>query len=261
VSASKKDSFTFHLWWFPIVGEVPYKGFFEKEDAISQARDLEARGFETWVRGTDAFSTLGWFNDPVLSTTLKRPIVQIANTVIHETLHSTIWIPNHVDFNESLANFVGTEGAVQFFENRLHQCREASGCNTAAAEETFNASLRDRDAEYEVSDVVAALYHGLTKIYSSYAPLEVKMKLREEFFNRTTAEIRKAHPGLRVLKKINNGEIAQLYVYTRGLKDFDTLFTKSQKNWQIFLEEIKAIRDKSEENQVSPFVILKERIT
>jgi len=66
VLGSKPDSFTLYTWWFPIVGRVPYKGFFEKASADAAAAALERRGYESWVRGTEAISTLGWFNDPVL---------------------------------------------------------------------------------------------------------------------------------------------------------------------------------------------------
>src|SRR5688500_17657363 len=66
-SAARKDRFEAHTWWFPIVGKVPYKGYFNFDHAYEEARDLEARGFDTNVRPSGAFSTLGWFNDPLLN--------------------------------------------------------------------------------------------------------------------------------------------------------------------------------------------------
>src|SRR5690606_33281988 len=118
-----------------IVGSVPYKGFFEKEDAEHAAQKLELAGFETWVRGTDAFSTLGWFDDPVLSTTLSNSIPSIVDTVIHESVHSTVWIKGRVDFNESLANFIGGQGAYQFFKEKYELCQsEDPGCKAKISE-------------------------------------------------------------------------------------------------------------------------------
>src|SRR5690606_16686498 len=72
VMGSRKDAFELYTWWFPFVGSVPYKGYFSQAGAEREARRLERLGYETWVRGTDAISTLGWFNDPLLSTTLQR---------------------------------------------------------------------------------------------------------------------------------------------------------------------------------------------
>ncbi len=115
LSAAPKLSFREITWWFPIVGRVPYKGFFDFDEARAQARKLEARGYDAYVRPTSAFSTLGWFNDPLLSTVLRYGDIDLVNTVIHETTHNTIFVPSHVSFNESLANFVGGRGAIDYF--------------------------------------------------------------------------------------------------------------------------------------------------
>lgn len=118
VTASAKDRFRAHTWWFPIVGHVPYKGFFDFDDAFAEARRLEREDLDVQVRPSAAFSTLGWFNDPLLNTMLRYDDVSLANTVIHELLHNTIYIPSRISFNESFANFVGERGAIEFFCNR-----------------------------------------------------------------------------------------------------------------------------------------------
>jgi predicted aminopeptidase len=115
VTASHKDAFRAHTWWFPIVGRVPYKGFFNPDHALAEAARLEERGLDTHVRPAGAFSTLGWFNDPMLSTLLARDEVSLASTVIHEVTHNTVFIPGEVRFNESFANFVGDVGAAEMF--------------------------------------------------------------------------------------------------------------------------------------------------
>lgn len=114
ISAARKDRFIPYTWWFPIVGRVPYKGYFDFEDAYQEARELEAEGYDTHVRPSGAFSTLGWFNDPVLNTILRYSDVGLAATVVHEILHNSIYIPGQAAFNESFANFVGDRGAAQF---------------------------------------------------------------------------------------------------------------------------------------------------
>ena len=118
VSGARKDRFIPYTWWFPIVGRVPYKGYFDFDDAYAEARELEADGYDAYVRPSAAFSTLGWFNDPVLNTVLRYGDVSLASTVVHEILHNSIFIPGQVGFNESFANFVGDRGAGEFFCQR-----------------------------------------------------------------------------------------------------------------------------------------------
>src|SRR5690606_20228894 len=93
LSAARKDRFQPYTWWFPLVGNVPYKGYFDFDQAYAEAARLDAAGYDTYVRPSGAFSTLGWFNDPVLNTVLRYSDVGLASTVIHELLHNTIFIP------------------------------------------------------------------------------------------------------------------------------------------------------------------------
>ena len=110
VSAAPKDALHPYVWWFPIVGRVPYKGYFNKDAALRQARKLEARGYDTYVRGVRAYSTLGYFDDPILSSMLAYPDFALIDTIIHELVHRTVWVKGSVSFNESLASFVAAKG-------------------------------------------------------------------------------------------------------------------------------------------------------
>jgi predicted aminopeptidase len=118
ISASPTDRLAAHTWWFPIVGRVPYKGFFSLEDAQKEHRKLEEENYDTYLRTTSAFSTLGWFPDPLLNTVLRQDSVGLVETVIHEVTHNTLFVSGHVKFNESFANFVGSVGAIEFFCGR-----------------------------------------------------------------------------------------------------------------------------------------------
>ena len=131
VTAARKDRFVGHTWWFPVVGRMPYKGFFNFEDAYREARALEEAGYDTDVRPSGAFSTLGWFNDPVLNTILRYGDVSLVGTVVHEITHNTIYLTGQGGFNESFANFVGDRGATVFFCTR--EGTASANCRNAEA--------------------------------------------------------------------------------------------------------------------------------
>lgn len=120
LSASPPDQLAAYTWWFPVVGRVPYKGFFSLEAAQKEQRKLEEKNYDTYLRTTSAFSTLGWFPDPLLNTVLRQDSVGLVETVIHEVTHNTLFVSGQVKFNESFANFVGSVGAIEFFCRRGH---------------------------------------------------------------------------------------------------------------------------------------------
>src|SRR5919206_1255214 len=118
LSGAYRDRLEPYTWWFPIVGRVPYKGFFDFSAAQRAAKQLADRGFDVYLRPAAAFSTLGFFNDPLVSTTLREDSLDLVNTVIHETTHSTFYARGQAVFNESFANFVGARGAAWFYRVR-----------------------------------------------------------------------------------------------------------------------------------------------
>ncbi|MCC7002642.1 MAG: aminopeptidase [Gemmatimonadaceae bacterium] len=115
LSGARQDALVAKTWWFPVVGRVPYKGFFDFDAARKAERAVQREGYDTYLRPASAFSTLGWFNDPLLSSTLRADSVDLVNTVIHELTHNHYFAKNEVVFNESFANFVGARGAERFF--------------------------------------------------------------------------------------------------------------------------------------------------
>jgi len=106
-------------WDFPVVGSVPYKGFFAKQKAIDERARLEEQGFDVSIRNPGGWSTLGWFTDPILSGMLERDDGDLASTIIHEMVHATIFVKDDVEFNENLASFIGDTASYYFLASKF----------------------------------------------------------------------------------------------------------------------------------------------
>jgi len=114
ISACEPYSFKPKEWTFPFLGTVSYKGFFNQKKARKEILELKSQGYDIDTYTPSGWSTLGWFTDPVLSGMLKRNEGQLANLIIHELTHGTLYVKNNVTFNENLANFIGDKGAEKF---------------------------------------------------------------------------------------------------------------------------------------------------
>jgi predicted aminopeptidase len=115
VVATPPGSLEPHTFWFPIVGHVPYKGFFDPARAEDEARSLRKDGFDVCVVPVRAYSTLGWFADPITGPMLRGSDGTLVETLLHELVHATAYLPSEADFNEGVATFIGEEGSVRFF--------------------------------------------------------------------------------------------------------------------------------------------------
>lgn len=116
LTASRKDAIEAYRWTLPFVGSIAYLGYFSKDEAIAERNRLKADGYDTMIYELDAYSTVGLLPDPVTSALLKRDEINLADTVIHELLHNTIWTSTSDVFSESMATFVGRTGAIEFFK-------------------------------------------------------------------------------------------------------------------------------------------------
>ena len=237
LSAAHRDRFQAHTWWFPIVGRVPYKGFFSEARARREMERLENRGFDTYLRTTSAFSTLGWFNDPLVSPLLRYDSVSLANTVIHELFHNTLYLAGQATFNESLAQFVGGRGAVAFF------CGEVGGVGSP---ECRRATAAWED-ELVFGAFLSALVGELEELYAREdLASERKVELREGVFRaaqeRFAAEVR---PRLQVSTysaftrlPLNNATLLARRLYYHRLELFEAVYRASGEDLALTIRRI-----------------------
>lgn len=156
VVATQPGSVDPRAFWFPIVGHVPYKGFFDEGRAREEAQELREEGLDTCLVPVPAYSTLGWMADPVTTPLLQLPPGRLVETVLHELVHATVFVKDAAEFNEGIATFVGQEGAVLFFAER-----EGPASPRARAE---RARIEDDRA---VARALGALRQRVAELYAS----------------------------------------------------------------------------------------------
>jgi predicted aminopeptidase len=250
VSAAYRDTLKPYTWWFPIVGRVPYKGYFDFDAARRAARDLASDGFDVYVRPSDAFSTLGFFNDPLLNTTLKGDSLSLANTVIHELTHNTFYASGQAPFNESFAMFVGARGGAAFFRSR--------GQEAAAAK---------LDAEWEDDKLLARFWaRVIQSLDSAYAAhpgrKEERIAARDTvYLHARLALVEEIAPALKTISPryaqrvpLDNASLLARRVYASDLDVFDLIYEKEGRDLRRTIGRVIALA-KSEPKD--PFLALR----
>ncbi len=173
LTASPKDRIEPVIWTYPVVGRFPYRGYFDLDRAKVDRNRLDAQDFDTLLRPVGAYSTLGWFADPILSTMLRYGDGDLAELIIHELAHGTVWIPDHVSFNESLATFVGETGALRFMRQRY-------GPEAAVVK----VMLDRRSDERTFKRFMHGVAKELQALYETERTYEEKLREREGIFER-----------------------------------------------------------------------------
>lgn len=220
LTVCRKDSLKPLRWKYPLIGTLPYRGFFEKKDAEKEALKYRQRGFDVYLRETAGYSTLGWFNDPLLPHHLKLSSVDLVNTVIHEIVHSNIFVKNRPEFNESFANFIGMKGTAEFF--RIQKGQDS--------EEYLNSLTQWKEALL-FSDALEILLGRLDELYKSDIELNKKLELREMVLEKWKEEVRESLRDEGFLKRIdnvsmNNAMLYSLFLYYKDLGRFERVISE-----------------------------------
>ncbi|MBF0549307.1 MAG: aminopeptidase [Deltaproteobacteria bacterium] len=229
LSAAPRDQLTSETWWFPVVGRMGYLGFFDKEMAVRYKKELDEAGLDTHLRTALAYSTLGWFNDPITRPMLRLSKPALANLIIHELTHVTLYVKDQTDFNEGLANFVGQAGAIRFFEAR-HEPESVVWLEQHAADETRFVAFLD-----QLTDRLKKLYNQTPR------PVDLEMKKRE-IITAAQAEFRsQAHlyatPAFSQFgeQQINNAVILAYSRYHQSYPLFQRVFERQGNDFKKFL--------------------------
>ncbi|MCZ6688777.1 MAG: aminopeptidase [Planctomycetota bacterium] len=225
ITASPKDRLEAYYWKFPIVGAVAYKGFFDLDDAREESEEMAAEGYDTNLGSAQAFSTLGWFSDPVFTTMLLRRPELVVETVIHELTHATIYVKGETPFNESLATFIGIAGAIEFLIQRYGE---------ESAEVRFaRAVQQDRQI---FSRFMEELRVELDDLYAEPIPLAEKLSRREGIFRASQERVAASdeletdqvdfYPEL----EMNNAVVLSLLHYHTRIDFFEGVFEEEDRN-------------------------------
>lgn len=235
VTAAPRTELKPYTWWFLFVGRVPYKGYFTKEDAEQAAAELQADGYDTNIRTTAAFSTLGWFDDPVLSHLLRYGKVTLAEIIFHELLHSTFYVKGAGDFNESFANFVGARAAIEFF-------RDQRGATSAEYQE----AIQSWQEELEFSEFIEDFAKSLDELYRRNIPYEDKLRLRQELFQKAKedwllriGDLPKSRFRRFSEQPLNNAVVINYLLYFRNLKLFEEVYQAKGQNLVATIEVVR----------------------
>jgi len=241
LSAAYRDRLDNYTWWFPVVGRVPYKGYFDYAAGQSAERAFQRRGFDTYLRPASAFSTLGWFNDPLVSTTLRADTLSLANTVIHELTHNTFYASGQAEFNESFANFVGARGSADFFRDRGQP-----------------GAVEEAEARWSDEKIMARFWKQLNDdIKAGFAAhpgrdaSAVKMRLavrdsiyraaRQQLVFRIGPQLRTIAPRYTERVRLDNAALLARRIYLTDLDMFDAVWVREGRNTRATIERVIAV--------------------
>ncbi|MFN7455301.1 MAG: aminopeptidase [Pseudobdellovibrionaceae bacterium] len=252
VSASPKWELKAYQWSYAIVGKMPYKGFFNEADAKAEEQKLVKEGFDTFVRGVSAFSTLGWFKDPILSSMLRYEDHDLVNTIIHETTHVTLYLKNSADFNERFATWLGNKGTEIFYlkkegpDSSTLQKIKAELHDERIFSEFISEELKNLKAWYAILPQAQrneSLRDGRIK--------EIQTRFKETILPKMKSQLYARFPEI----SLNNARLSLYSTYNKDLHLFDELFELSQNNFRKFLDLMRSL-----ESHKDPETGLKELI-
>jgi len=230
VFAAPEFSLTPKQWCFPVAGCVSYRGYFSKDDAIRESERLSDDGFDVAVGGVAAYSTLGKFSDPILSTMMRWDDVDLIAVLFHELAHQVVYVKNDSAFNESFATAVEEIGVKLWLESR-------------GEEEKMADYVTGRELQQSLMQLVAAARGELDAVYVLDVDVLQRRALKRERLGTlaqdAATELRRSgRDGSGWLNgELNNARLIPMTLYEGRLPSFRALYLKCKKNLQCFYTE------------------------
>lgn len=235
VTAAPELSLVPITWCFPVAGCVSYRGYFSPRRAERFADRLRRRGVDVDVAGVDAFSTLGWFADPVLSTFVHRRPASLAGLIFHELAHQRLYVKGDTRFNESFATLVELEGVERWL----------AAAERPGEREAFDAGNRRRR---ELNELLAGSRARLVELYAAELPDEVKRARKREIF----AELEAGLSGLRAgwgfepgaagaVEEWNNADLVAVEAYWDLVPALRRLLAEARGDLDVFYAECEVL--------------------
>lgn len=222
LQASPRDCLCPHVWKWPIVGAMPYKGFFDAEAARREARRLADKGYDIYLRPSGAFSTLGWFEDPLLSTALSDDPVELAATVFHEIAHNSLYVRSATPFNESFAQLMGYRAAESFFRSRGDTAAARRAADRWHDEQIIGAFYT------ELTDRLRALYSmGLDSARVDSGRAAEGSWARAQLEGPIRDSVRTFRIGAVPDQPVNNARLVGATIYRSHLDQFERFFQQN----------------------------------
>ncbi|XGC81482.1 aminopeptidase [Bdellovibrio bacteriovorus] len=247
VSAAPRWKLEHYQWSYPFMGKMPYKGYFKEEDAQELEQELQKdENLDTYLRGVSAYSTLGWFNDPLLSSMLRYDDYDLVNTIIHETVHATLYIKHAADFNERLATFLGNIGAQQFYLKK-------EGPDSATVKQVQLENDDQKAFSLFISHELKMLEKWYQELPASERNEDKRMarikKIQEDFITELLPKLKtdsyKKFPDY----KLNNARLLVYKTYMQDLSEFQKLYDLLGQNYALFIEKCKSLENAKDPNQ------------
>lgn len=252
VSASPKWNLDAFVWEFPFVGKVPYKGYFSELEAKEESEYIKLQGLDVYVRGVSAYSTLGWFKDPLLSSMMKYKDYDLVNTIIHESVHATLYIKSEADFNERMATFLGNKGMELFYLKK-------EGENSKTIEITKNENHDDELFSKFITNELTKLEKWYNQLSESQKKEELRQQrflvIKENFKTEVKPLLKTSHWLNFDSWDLNNARLIVYKTYMKDLNDFELLYNLVGHSFVKFIDECKKLEKTS-----NPTQKLKERI-
>lgn len=239
VTGAERYQLKAYTWTFPVVGEVPYKGFFDEKKAKEEYYRLRALGYDANIGGAAGWSTLGWFRDPVLSSMLNYNEANLAELIIHELTHGTLFVKDSVDYNENLAQFVGVEGAKWFLRVKYGtDSQELQAYLTAMKEDEQKTAFMLEQAKF-----LGSVYVSLDAALAENEKAKIKQRAMLQIWQRAAQFDLQSDPSfaerlLGRMPKAGNTMFLQYTRYEGKRDDFSVEFSRCANDLQLFVRNM-----------------------